>query len=135
MEKAKQEKMELVRYTYNYESGGINSVGTLADIKYKARLINADAIDSVKVSSAYFGSLDGNEVNVSISVINALVGDVNNDSIISSEDTLLVLQSANKTLTLTGRELVAADVNDDGIINATDALLINKYIAKLIDTF
>lgn len=126
---------ELVRYTYNYESSGIHSTGVLVDIKYKTRFVDVDASNSVKVTYSYFGTIDANVADVDINIINALVGDVNDDGIINASDTQLVLKHASKLINLTKKQLVAADVNDDGIINSEDAGLINQYAARLIDSF
>lgn len=129
---------EYVRYSYNHETSGINSNGVLVDIKYKARLVNANALNSVNVVNSYFGAYgtsESKEANVEISSITVLVGDVNFDNIINSTDAQLVLQYASKTTTFTERQVAAADVNDDGVIDASDALNINKYAAQLIDSF
>ena len=54
---------------------------------------------------------------------------------INAQDAQLVLQYASQSTSLSEQQLMAADVNEDGVINATDALMINKFAAKVIDTF
>lgn len=58
---------------------------------------------------------------------NYILGDVNGDGIVNTEDALLVLRHAMGLQNLPDNRLLAADYNGDGEINSEDALLILRY--------
>jgi hypothetical protein len=60
-----------------------------------------------------------------------LLGDVNDDAMVTSIDALLVLQHVAELLDDLAN-LDAADVNADGFINAVDAALILQFVAGLL---
>ena len=68
---------------------------------------------------------------------NLIYGDVNMDTVIDSQDALVVLKAACRLHELSYDEKDAADVNYDGIYNAFDALLILQHAAgiKEIEAF
>ena len=61
-------------------------------------------------------------------------GDVNGDHTVTSEDALLVLQTATHKTTLTGAAFYAADVDGDKAIDSSDALLILPYVTQKISS-
>ena len=61
------------------------------------------------------------------------LGDVDNDSIVSRVDAMLVSQYVAKLITDVNESV--ADVDGDGVVTRIDAMLISQYVAKLIDTF
>jgi len=64
-----------------------------------------------------------------------IVGDINNDTNITSADATLIQKYVSKMITLTEDELKVADVNGDGKVTTSDATMIQKYIAHTIDEF
>lgn len=124
-----------IDYLYNSETYLLARSGILADFKYKSRFSSLDCTEAIDMTYEYFGSEYGVQLDVSTTIINVLVGDVNSDNLITSADAQLVLQYAGKIITLSESQVAAADVNDDGVINSTDAQKINQYAAKLIDSF
>ena len=67
--------------------------------------------------------------------ISYLLGDVNADGKINSQDALLVLKHAAKIIELNETEKKAADVTKEESINASDALEILRYAARIITEF
>lgn len=64
-----------------------------------------------------------------------VLGDVNNDRAIDSEDALKALKHFVGIETLSGTQVLAADVNKDGTIDSSDALLILKLFVGDISSF
>lgn len=60
-----------------------------------------------------------------------LLGDVNNDGVVSAYDALVILKHAAKLELLTTESQLRADVEIDSIIDASDALAILKIAAKI----
>ena len=56
-----------------------------------------------------------------------LIGDVNGDNVVNSNDESLILNHVVGNTTLTGNYLVAADINYDLVINARDTMYLQKY--------
>lgn len=66
---------------------------------------------------------------------NIRYGDINGDSTINAQDSLIILQAAAKIITLSEQQLKAANVKNSGEINAKDALYILQKAAHLIEKF
>lgn len=66
--------------------------------------------------------------NGSVSVINYIPGDVNNDGVVNGKDVTLIRRYNAGGYDVTINE-AAADVNDDGVINGKDVTTIRRYIA------
>lgn len=64
-----------------------------------------------------------------------IVGDVNNDTNITTSDATLIQKHLGEMVTLSDDDLKAADVNGDGRVTASDATTIQKYIADMITEF
>ena len=67
-----------------------------------------------------------------------IVGDVNEDTKITSADALMVLRYAVKLVTLTANQKAAGNVThktSNDSINSADALKILRYVVKLITSF
>lgn len=64
-----------------------------------------------------------------------ILGDVNNDKIVDTSDTALVLKLSAELLSLEDMDRDAADVNKDGDVDTADAVLIQKFAAELISSF
>lgn len=64
-----------------------------------------------------------------------LVGDVNNDGVVSTADATLIRKYCSDLAQLSDEDLVFADVNGDGNVTLNDATTIQKYIADLITEF
>ncbi len=64
-----------------------------------------------------------------------MLGDVNYDGEITYEDSVLILQSDSKIITLNEYQKSVSDVNYDGTINYNDAVQILRYDAGLIKDF
>ncbi len=64
-----------------------------------------------------------------------IVGDVNNDTNITTSDATLIQKHLGGLVTLSDDDLKAADVNGDGRVTASDATTIQKYIADMITEF
>lgn len=70
-----------------------------------------------------------------VSPLEYMLGDVDNDGLVSANDALLVLKYAAKLAGLTDTQKLAAELVGDDVINASDALEILKYAARLIEKF
>lgn len=57
-------------------------------------------------------------------VYSRLIGDINIDGLINSNDALKVLQKSVEKITMTDDQLIRADINKDGFVNSADALFI-----------
>ena len=64
---------------------------------------------------------------------NIMMGDINDDGMISVIDVTMILKYSVGTQSLTASQMKAADVDKDGIVNVKDATMIQKYIAEMID--
>lgn len=64
-----------------------------------------------------------------------VLGDVNNDGAIDSEDALKALKHFVGMETLSGTQVLAADVNKDSTVDSSDALLILKLFVGDISSF
>ena len=64
-----------------------------------------------------------------------LIGDVNGDGDINTEDTTAVLKASAEIVVLSDYEAGSADVNGDGEVNTDDAVLILQYAAEKISKF
>lgn len=64
-----------------------------------------------------------------------LLGDVNGDGAITTDDTAEVLRAAAELCVLTEEDAASADVNGDGVTDTVDAALILQYTAEKITTF
>ena len=72
-------------------------------------------------------------INVQASEV--ILGDVNQDGVVSISDATLIQKYLINTVTLSNSQQIAADVNRDGVITIRDATYIQKYIAKIITEF
>ena len=59
-----------------------------------------------------------------------LLGDVNNDGSVTTDDSALLLRSAAELDTLDDAATVSADMNQDGIADTSDAILILQTAAE-----
>lgn len=57
-----------------------------------------------------------------------MLGDVNGDMAVNTQDTLLIQKALAKTIILTEKQSYAADVDKDGKVAMSDLLLIQQYI-------
>ena len=64
-----------------------------------------------------------------------LIGDVNGDGDINTEDTTAVLKAPAEIVVLSDYEGGSADVNGGGEVNTDDAVLILQYAAEKISKF
>lgn len=65
----------------------------------------------------------------------AMVGDVDNNGDITTNDGTLIQRHLAKYITLTDAQKAIADVDGDGIVNIYDKMYIDKYLAGLSDGF
>ncbi|MCC8069200.1 MAG: dockerin type I domain-containing protein [Ruminococcus sp.] len=87
--------------------------------------ITSEGDDTSSTSSTSGASVSGE----------TLLGDVNVDGSIKSNDLLLLKKYLLGLDDLSGQELVNADVNVDGDVKSNDLLLVKKYLLGLIDEF
>ena len=66
-------------------------------------------------------------------VVNAILGDVNDDGLVTAQDASLVLQAVAGKIELSPSQISIADVNGDTSITAQDASLILQKVAGKID--
>ena len=66
-------------------------------------------------------------------VVNAILGDVNGDGLVTAQDASLVLQAVAGKIELSPSQISIADVNGDTSITAQDASLILQKVAGKID--
>ena len=78
-----------------------------------------------------FKTTNFNKYIITDSEFKTLLGDINNDGLISYADAVLILQADSKLIELTETQRKAADVNQDGIINYNDAVQILRKDAGL----
>lgn len=64
-----------------------------------------------------------------------LLGDVNGDGAVTTEDTAALLRAAAEYTVLSADQTAAADVNGDGSADTSDAVLILQYTAEKIAAF
>ena len=64
-----------------------------------------------------------------------LKGDMDQDGVVSSKDTVILLQYQAERMDLDEKELAGADVNQDGVVDTSDAALLLQYVAEKITSF
>ncbi|MBR6407332.1 MAG: hypothetical protein IKS19_01885 [Clostridia bacterium] len=64
-----------------------------------------------------------------------ILGDINGDKKVNTEDALIALKAAVGIVSLDAAQKAVADVNGDGAVNTEDALLILKYSVGIIRKF
>lgn len=65
----------------------------------------------------------------------ALLGDVNQDGVVSIVDATMIQKYLADMITLTTSQKEAADVNRDGVVDLKDVTYIQKYLAGIINEF
>ena len=75
------------------------------------------------------------EVEITMSVVGGIMGDVNGDGAINAMDALVILMHVAGVSKLEGDVKRLSDVNGDGAINARDALDVLRKVAGAIDKF
>ena len=70
--------------------------------------------------------------DMDIHPIYSLIGDVNFDGVVNSEDALLALRGALGITPLTDMQIIVADINNNGQIMSDDALIILRYALGII---
>ena len=118
--------------------------GSILDLTFKA---NASATGTALVEIPTDGSepfvfsqgdsspIAVASVNGALSILQLLLGDVNESGSVNIVDASLIRRYSVKLVTLTETQLLAADVNGDGEVNVIDAHMIRRYIARLLDAF
>lgn len=91
-------------------SGQVNGIGTDIDLNF------------------WFGEKRSIQASITL-------GDLNSDSIINSDDAMIILRYDSGLIGLTELEKQNADVSNDGKIDCVDAMVILRYSAGLINTF
>jgi hypothetical protein len=118
----------------------MNTGGCILEIKLK---IKTGAPDQSITTNLIISELaDSNRQNLpfditqgTISIVSSILGDVNNDSEITTVDALMALQAVSGRITLTDLEKFAADVTKDGNVTTLDALSILQYVSGRIGGF
>lgn len=62
----------------------------------------------------------------------AKVGDINDDGVISTADSVLLMRYLADLIDFDDRQLLAADVNGDGAVTTADSAILARYLANLI---
>ncbi|MBQ6262601.1 MAG: InlB B-repeat-containing protein [Clostridia bacterium] len=123
-------------FTWDSENAVTNENGIILTLSFNVSAL-AEANDILPISISYrhgdiydgeLNSVTANLVSGSITVINYLPGDVNDDGIVNGKDVTLIRRYNAGGYDVSINE-AAADVNDDGIINGKDVTLIRRYIA------
>lgn len=122
--------LELTFRAIGYNEGGtlVYIDGTESDTNdFTIAKVSGDGLDTEMIPCVIY--------NGSISILNVLYGDVNNDGKINIIDANIVRRYSAKLLTLDYEQMASADVNGDNKVNVLDANYIRRYSAKLIDSF
>ncbi|MDP4120418.1 MAG: alpha-amylase family glycosyl hydrolase [Bacillota bacterium] len=77
------------------------------------------------------GAVNGTQLTSS----SVMLGDVNQDGVVSLKDASSLQRYLASAITLTSAGLQAADVNSSGTVDLKDATLIQEYLAKIISSF
>ncbi len=72
---------------------------------------------------------------VQISMKSVMMGDIDMDHKVTTQDSILAMQYGTKIVTLNDQQLLAGDVNEDGVVNTDDGIRIQKYLVKLLSSF
>ena len=106
-------------------------------VRFNTDLMPDEAADALSVmADSYVETIYGDFTGSYLfTVTPILLGDINDDSLVDSSDSLLTLQHYNGQATLTDLQLLAADTNLDGRIDATDTMRITHYSVATITTF
>ena len=64
-----------------------------------------------------------------------LLGDVDGDGQITTNDTVEILRAAAEIATLSAEDAASADVNGDGVADTADAVLVLQYASEAVSGF
>lgn len=112
--------------TYVLPECGFTGADSKAAIKFKGWEINGKTYKA------------GEEITINadtvITAVWYMVGDVNNDWMVSSTDTNLIFRYASGVLSLTEDQLLAANANGDALVNSTDTNLVFRFVSGTLAT-
>lgn len=130
---------------FSYEGDTLTDSGTLLTLNFSVKS-SATGSAYVQIQTENEGydleliDKNGRTVEVavkngSVSIRDAILGDVDGSGTVDVGDAYLVRSYINGDTDFDEKQKQAADVNGDGKINSTDIALIRKYVVKLISTF
>lgn len=133
--------------SYDYPIAGFSAVlnNEIPAGKYAIEFMSGESGAQCEVLYKYRDSNDYKEFMpvgeyakpININVSDRMLGDINNDGIITGSDATMVLQeytylsSGGQNSYFTTEQQIAADINDDGIITGTDATWLLQYYTSL----
>jgi len=119
---------------------GLKNGGTILDAQFKIKSNIPDA--TIPISFEVPELIDSQAISLpfnitagNINIKNFMLGDLNNNFVITSSDALMALQLASGHLSPTDYTSVSADVNKDGNTTALDALQILQFASGKINSF
>ena len=121
-----QKAEEILSSASDYVAG---SIAGLEEALEAAREVYEDEYVSQKQIAAATEELTRTFMNA------MLKGDMDLDGVVSSKDTVILLQYQAERLDLDEQELAGADVNLDGVVDTRDTTLILQYVAEKITSF
>lgn len=128
------------KFLWDSESGQINDDGTMLILTFKVTE-NVEANAKLSVNVSYYpgdiyneklDNVDFNTVGGNVNIDTGLLGDVNDDGVVSVLDATLIQKYIVNTISFDKEILERADVNKDNAISVLDATLIQKYIVGLV---
>lgn len=113
----------------DYEGGTIPANSKMYSLMFEMNMSEYEGTSS-PLNSLHFTALLYNDIGVL-----AMLGDVNNDGNITTDDAVLISKYVLKTFNPSDTQKVAMDVNMDGVIDTQDAIVVQKYVSGTIHNF
>ena len=119
----------------------MNSANTALNSFRDVKAVQAYGYDSATAVKSYVTTMDGLDGyswqwnSLGDAPADYMLGDVNGDKKVNSEDALYVLQYSAQKIDASALNLAAADVNGDKKVNSEDALYILQFSANKITRF
>lgn len=136
---SKLDKNPIIISWYSSSSEDESKNGCLATLKFKI-LDNAQTnevcltYDENNVFDSSFNNIYFNATSGSVKINTGLLGDVNEDGVVSILDAIIIQKHLVGLTNLTDSQKSVADANGDGVVSILDATLIQKYLVGIITT-
>lgn len=114
---------------WSYAESDMVSPGTICVLAMTAPSSTKNLFDIVDVNIARLTNIAGRNLPTSrLRISNVMVGDVNQDGKVNSEDSTLLSKYLSGSVSLSGDAIRAADTDCDFCVSDADLIRLNKYL-------
>lgn len=113
----------------------VNSLNDVIDLMYAYKAGSLIQINPTAEGNAYAASKMAESLTITVEAADGLLGDANNDGIVNSIDSAMILQYDVNMIAADMIFLAVCDVNGDGSVNSIDAAMILQFDVGIIEQF